>query len=121
MNSSTSALRFFFKLALGRADLVTQRARVHHPLKSIAAAVEARGNIPIRQVMGVARYLSQPALSEVPGRAGTRTDGTSISSSRCRAESPISPVRTRRGMVMFADIYIIYRDAWRRGTCRCLA
>lgn len=29
--SSASALRFFFKVTLGRADLVTQLARVHYP------------------------------------------------------------------------------------------
>src|SRR5215469_10920113 len=31
MNSSTSALRFFFKVTLGRADLATQLARIHYP------------------------------------------------------------------------------------------
>src|SRR5215510_3254544 len=31
MNSSTSALRFFFKITLGRADLATQLARIHYP------------------------------------------------------------------------------------------
>jgi len=31
INSSASALRFFFKVTLGRADLVTQLARVHYP------------------------------------------------------------------------------------------
>jgi len=31
MNSSTSALRFFFKVTLRRADLATQLARVHYP------------------------------------------------------------------------------------------
>ena len=31
MNSSTSALRFFFKITLGRADLATQLARAHYP------------------------------------------------------------------------------------------
>jgi site-specific recombinase XerD len=31
MNSLVAALRFFFKITLGRADLVTQLARVHYP------------------------------------------------------------------------------------------
>src|SRR5215475_7578977 len=31
MNSSTSALRFFFKVTLGRADIATQLARIHYP------------------------------------------------------------------------------------------
>ena len=31
MNGSTSALRFFFKITLGRADLATQLARIHYP------------------------------------------------------------------------------------------
>src|SRR5215469_6055114 len=31
MNSSVAALRFFFKITLGRADLATQLARVHYP------------------------------------------------------------------------------------------
>src|SRR5262249_53590213 len=31
MNSSTSALRFFFKITLARADLATQLARIHYP------------------------------------------------------------------------------------------
>jgi integrase/recombinase XerD len=31
MNSSTSALRFFFKVTLGRADFATQLARIHYP------------------------------------------------------------------------------------------
>jgi integrase len=31
MNSSVAALRFFFKIALGRADLATQLARIHYP------------------------------------------------------------------------------------------
>src|ERR1700758_1626846 len=31
MNSSASALRFFFKVTLGRADLATQLARIHYP------------------------------------------------------------------------------------------
>jgi integrase/recombinase XerD len=31
MNSSASAMRFFFKVTLGRADLATQLARVHYP------------------------------------------------------------------------------------------
>jgi site-specific recombinase XerD len=31
MNSSASALHFFFKVTLGRADLATQLARVHYP------------------------------------------------------------------------------------------
>lgn len=30
MNSSVAALRFFFKITLGRADLATQLARVHY-------------------------------------------------------------------------------------------
>ena len=32
-------------------------------------------NLPIRQVMGVAHYLPQPALPEVPGRGSTRVVG----------------------------------------------
>ena len=31
MNSSVAALRFFFKITLGRADLATQLARAHYP------------------------------------------------------------------------------------------
>ena len=31
MNSSTSALRFFYKVTLGRADFATQLARIHYP------------------------------------------------------------------------------------------
>ena len=31
MNSSVAALRFFFKITLGRADLATRLARVHYP------------------------------------------------------------------------------------------
>jgi integrase/recombinase XerD len=31
MNGSVAALRFFFKITLGRADLATQLARVHYP------------------------------------------------------------------------------------------
>jgi integrase len=31
MNSSVAALRFFFKITLGRADLATQLARIHYP------------------------------------------------------------------------------------------
>ena len=31
MNGSVAALRFFFKVTLGRADLATQLARIHYP------------------------------------------------------------------------------------------
>jgi hypothetical protein len=89
-----------------RALQFTEKCRCQH--------ASSRTEFAIRQLMGVACYLSQPALSEVQERAGARMDGkasrascwrclTSISSSRCRAESPISPVRTRRATVMFAE------------------
>jgi hypothetical protein len=32
-------------------------------------------DLPIRQVMGVAHYLPQPALPEVPGRGSAAVDG----------------------------------------------
>jgi hypothetical protein len=50
---------------LAAADTRARSSRRHSPLL----------DLPIRQVMGVAHYLSQPALPQVPGRGGARMDG----------------------------------------------
>ena len=63
-------------------------------------------DLPIRQVMGDAHYLPQPALPEVPGRGGARLArrargrtaagaATSMSCSRCRRRSPTSPIQNK--------------------------
>ena len=91
MNGSVAALRFFFKVTLGRADLATQLARIHYPRRlprvlspeDVGRLLEAAPGPGLKYKAALARRRSgrpdglrhrQQAHAD-PGRAGQGPQG----------------------------------------------
>jgi integrase/recombinase XerD len=119
MNTQASALRFFFTITLGRADLAHQLARTHYPRKlprvlapdQVARLIEAAPG-PRSQVQGSARHRLRRRSARRRGRhaAGRRhrfgahadpcRDGQGPQGSACHAVAAASGAAARMVVAM---------------------